>query len=63
MKRGFKADAERRSISARVSLELSTTAPLCPWAFAKALGVMVFGADELDLEAEHADQLLQRDLP
>lgn len=61
MRRGFKADAERRSISARVSLELSATAPLCPWAFAEALGVMVFGADELDLEAEHTDQLLQRD--
>ena len=61
MRRGFKADAERRSISARESLELSTTAPLCPWALAEALGVMVFGADELDLEVEHADQLLQRD--
>lgn len=61
MRRGFKADAERRSISVRESLKLSATAALCPWTFAEALGVVVFGADELDLAAEHADQLLQRD--
>lgn len=61
MRRGFKADAERLSIGARETLGLGATARLCPWAFADAQGVMVFGADELDLEAEHAVQLLERD--
>lgn len=61
MRRGFKAQAERRSIAARESLHLDPTAPLCPWQYAQFLGIMVFGADELNLEAEHAAQLLQRD--
>lgn len=61
MRRGFKAEAERRSVAAREGLELGPTVPLCPWDFAQSLGVMVFGADELDLEPEHVVQLLQRD--
>lgn len=61
MRRGFKAECERRASSARVELGLGPLAPLCPWSFARALGIMVFGADELDLETEHAVQLLQRD--
>jgi len=61
VRRGFKAEAERRSITARESLGLNSSAPLCPWKFAQSLHVMVFGADELDLDAEHAAQLLQRD--
>lgn len=61
MRRGFKADAERRSIAAREGQGLGPTAMLCPWTYADSLGVMVFGADALDLEPEHAMQLLQRD--
>jgi hypothetical protein len=61
MRRGFKAEAERRSIAARERLGIELTAPLCPWNFADSLGIMVFGADELDLAHEHAVQLLQRD--
>ncbi|MES2288803.1 MAG: ImmA/IrrE family metallo-endopeptidase [Pseudomonadota bacterium] len=61
MRRGFKAEAERRAIAARERLGLAPTAPICPWVFAEALGVIVFPADELDLEPEHAAQLLHRD--
>lgn len=61
MRRGFKAEAERRSASARESLGLDPMAPICPWRLADNLDVMVFGANELDLEPEHALQLLQRD--
>jgi hypothetical protein len=61
MRRGFKADCERRSIAAREELGLGPTAALCPWAYADSLGAMVFGADELELEPEHAFQLLHRD--
>lgn len=61
MRRGFKADAERRSLAARTSLGLEATAKLCPWEYAEFLGVMVFEAAELDLEREHAVQLLERD--
>lgn len=61
MRRGFKADAERRSVAARERLHLRPTDKLCPWEYADVLGAMVFGADELDLDPEHASQLLQRD--
>ncbi|WP_298812443.1 ImmA/IrrE family metallo-endopeptidase [uncultured Sphingomonas sp.] len=61
MRRGFKADAERRSVAARERLGLQPTDKLCPWEYANALGAMVFGADELELDPEHARQLLQRD--
>lgn len=61
MRRGLKADAERRSLAARESLGLEATSKLCPWHYAELLGVMVFEATELDLEPEHAAQLLDRD--
>lgn len=61
MRRGFKAAAERLSIAARDSVGLDPMAPLCPWNYAIKLGVMVFDASELDLEPEHAIQLLERD--
>lgn len=61
VRRGFKADAERRSVAARESLSLGPTAPLCPWRYGRSLGVIIFGANELDLEPEHATQLLQKD--
>lgn len=61
MRRGFKADAERRAIAARAALALDPVAPLCPWTFAQSIGAMVLAAGELDLEAQHAFQLLQRD--
>jgi IrrE N-terminal-like domain len=61
MKRGFKAEAERLAESARASLGLDCFAKLDPWAYAKFLGAIVLGADELDLPPSHAAQLLQRD--
>lgn len=61
MRRGFKADAERRALTARASLNLDPTAKLCPWAYAAELNIAVLGADELDLPPLHAKQLLERD--
>lgn len=61
MRRGFKAEAERRSEAARASLGLGPLAKLDPWAYADSLGAYVLGADELDLPPDDAIQLLQRD--
>jgi len=61
MRRGFKAESERKAASARADLGLSVTDKLCPWLYAEYLGVLVFDASELDLEPEHATQLLERD--
>jgi Zn-dependent peptidase ImmA (M78 family) len=61
MRRGFKAEAERRAEAARSALGLSAIARLDPWAYAELIGAYVVGADELDMPAEHATQLLQRD--
>ena len=61
MRRGFKADAERRAIASRESLGLGVLDPLNPWAYADALGVLVYEAKDLDLEQKHAEQLLRRD--
>jgi Zn-dependent peptidase ImmA (M78 family) len=61
MRRGFKADAERRSLATRTSLGLGPLDALSPWVYADALDVLVCEAKDLDLEIEHADQLLRRD--
>jgi len=61
MRRGFKADAERRAESARTLLDLPFMAKLDPWDYAAALDVLVLGADELDLDPAHAAQLLEID--
>lgn len=61
MRRGFKAEAERRAEAARKGLGLAPLAKLCPWAYAENLGAYVLGADDLDLSREHATQLLERD--
>lgn len=61
MRRGFKAEAERRAEAARSALGLDPIAKLDPWIYAEHLGAYVVGADELDLPAKHAIQLLERD--
>lgn len=61
MRRGFKAEAERRAEAARASLGLRALDKLDPWIYAESLGAFVLGADELDLPPQHAAQLLQRD--
>lgn len=61
MRRGFKADAERRSAAARQALGLSAMAKLCPWEYADQLGVIVYDVSDLDLPAKDAQQLLVND--
>jgi hypothetical protein len=61
MRRGFKAESERRAEAARASLGLGALAKLDPWDYAAFLGAHVVGADELDLPPLHAAQLLEHD--
>lgn len=61
MRRGFKAEAERRSAQAREVLGLQPLSPLCPWTYASHLGVVVLDFDELGLQAKDRTQLLEKD--
>lgn len=61
MRRGFKAEAERRAAAAREQLGVGPMDPIDPWAYAQMLGVVVLSFDELGLEPKHVEQLLQRD--
>lgn len=61
MRRGFKAECERRALAARETLGLGPTDKLCPWDYAKTVGAHVVGADELDLPPAHKAQLLVHD--
>jgi hypothetical protein len=61
MKRGFKADSERRAAAAREMMGLGSNAKLCPWAYASALDILVLAAGDLDLPAKHLEQLLKID--
>lgn len=61
MRRGFKAEAERRAEAARADIGLDRLAQLDPWAFAEHLGVLVFDVNDLDLESKHSHQLLIQD--
>lgn len=61
MRRGFKAEAERKAIAARKSLGLSDLDPLDPWLYAASLDILILDPRDLDLEPEHARQLLEQD--
>ncbi|MBB2708160.1 MULTISPECIES: ImmA/IrrE family metallo-endopeptidase [Rhizobium] len=61
MRRGFKAESERRAIAARQSLGLVDLDVLDPWLYADYLGVIVLDPRDLPLEPEHLEQLLERD--
>ncbi|WP_256731580.1 ImmA/IrrE family metallo-endopeptidase [Sphingomonas sp. dw_22] len=61
MRRGFKADAERRAEAARTDLGLDPLAKLDPWVYAAKLGVLVFDVNDLDLDPAHVSQLLVHD--
>lgn len=61
MRRGFKADAERRALSARTELGLPALGPLCPWAYAAHRDILVFEAKDLALPDVHMRQLLVHD--
>lgn len=61
MRRGFKAESERIAASVRAELGLTEIDVLDPWKMAMHLGVLVRGADELDLAPGHVDQLMVND--
>lgn len=61
MRRGFKAEAERRSQDARKKLNLTALDPLDPWKFAESLDVLVYYPEDLSLDPEHLHQLLKAD--
>lgn len=61
MRRGFKAQAERLSEEARARLGLGASARLDPWDYAEHLGVLVLGADQLELSPSCSKQLLVHD--
>lgn len=61
MRRGFKADSERRAVAARSAIGLGSMDPLDPWTYAEHLGVYVLEAADLDMEAQHTQQLLHID--
>ena len=57
MRRGFKAQAERKAATARADLGLAPNAPIDPWAYAAHLGVRVLNFAKLDLPKREASQL------
>ena len=61
MRYGFKAQAERISLHARVSMSLGPMEAIDPWAYSKTLGVVVLEFDALKLPPKHCDQLLNKD--
>jgi Zn-dependent peptidase ImmA (M78 family) len=58
---GFKAQAERISLSARQELGLAPMAPIDPWLYAAAIGVVVLEFSTLGLDQKHCHQLLDAD--
>lgn len=58
MRRGFKAEAERRAVAAREALGIDPAGALCPWRYAEHRGILVYEAADLDLPEEHSGQLL-----
>jgi len=61
LRRGFKTEAENRSIAARRSLKLASGAPLDPWTYADHLKVVVLDFDNLDLSPSCVRQLIHGD--
>ena len=61
MRRGFKAEAERRAAAARIALRLARFAPLDPWAYAAHLNVTVLVFERLGLRAQVVRQLTALD--
>jgi hypothetical protein len=62
VRRGFKAEAERMSASARTVLGLDVMGPLSPWDYAAHLDVGVLEFDALDISPSCREQLLERDV-
>lgn len=57
MQHGFKAKAERISADVRNRLGLDASSPVCPWALAEHLGVIVLDPKDLPLAANDHHQL------
>jgi Zn-dependent peptidase ImmA (M78 family) len=57
LQHGFKARAERISADVRNQLGLKLIAPLCPWALAKHLGIIVLKPEDLSLSTHDVHQL------
>ncbi len=61
MRRGFKAEAERRAAAARQNLGLDPIAPIDPWAYAAFRKVTVFAFETLNIPSESVVQLTAED--
>lgn len=61
MRYGFKAQAERIALQARLDMALTPLAVLDPWAYSASLGVVVLEFNALNLEQRHCEQLLIND--
>lgn len=61
MRRGFKAEAERRAAAARQTLGLDSVAPVDPWAYATFRNVTVFTLETLNIPRESVVQLTTND--
>lgn len=57
MRRGFKAEAERRASTARKALGVLPNAPIDPWSYANQLNVQVLDFAKLGLPPKDASQL------
>lgn len=57
MRRGFKAQSERRAASAREALGIHSNAPIDPWVYAAHLNVRVLDFAKLGLSTREASQL------
>lgn len=61
MRRGFKTQAEKASLSAREALKLGPHDALNPWDYAEHLGIVVLDFHKLNLSAASVRQLLHVD--
>lgn len=61
MRRGFKAQAERMALAARMSLGIEPMGPLDPWRYAKSLGIEILDFESLALTPRCKRQLLVTD--
>ena len=57
MRRGFKAEAERRAAAAREALGIPPNSPIDPWSYAVQLNVRVLDFTKLGLPPKDASQL------
>lgn len=62
VQRGYKAKCEKLAAKYRGELDLDATAPLCSWAFAQHLGVLVWNIEQIpNLPADTLDHLTKVD--